>query len=117
MKYILSFIAFVLTSAAATVKIAWDHPDDASVKGYVVRVGPSSNNKASEYLFGYTNLVTITNIPDNLTVYLDVQSYNDVMRSVPSKEITFSTVPPSTPQAIRLTNNTVVVTVTVTPNP
>ncbi len=114
-KLLLSLALVASTINAATVKLAWNHPADNSVTGYIVRFGPASNLKLTEVAFGYTNLVTITNVPDNIQVYLDVQSYNAIgLRSDPSTEITFSTVKPLAPLVVR-TTNTIVVTVTITP--
>lgn len=115
MKKLILFGLLSLSLNAASVKLAWNHPDDNSVTGYIVRYGPASNNKLVEVAFGYTNLVTLTNVPDNITVYLDVQSYNITgLRSDPSNEITFSTLKPQAPLMVR-TTNTIVISVTITP--
>lgn len=104
-----------LTANAASVNVAWDAPNDPSVTGYVVRYGPSSTNKIQTVNVGNTNLVSVT-VPDNIQVYMDVVSYNGIgLLSLPSNEINFSTIPPKAPASIRLTNNAVVVTVTIAP--
>lgn len=117
MKKLIPLVLALLSTSldAATVKLAWNHPNDNSVTGYIVRYGPASNLKLTEVAFGYTNLVTLTNVPDNITVYLDVQSYNATgLRSDPSNEINFSTVKPQAPLVVR-TTNTIVISVTITP--
>lgn len=115
-KLLLGILLTSIYTQAATVKLTWNHPAVTNdITGYIVRFGPASNNKLSEVAFGYTNLVTITNVPDNQQIYLDVVSYNAIgIQSDPSNEITFSTVKPQAPLVVR-TTNTVVVTVTITP--
>ena len=115
MKYLLPLLLASTTLYGANVKLAWDHSVDTNVIGYIVRYGPASNNKLAEVNFGYTNLVTITNVPDNITVYFDVCSYNAIgLRSDPSNELVLSTVKPAAPTTLR-TTNTIVVSVTITP--
>ncbi len=115
MKFTLALASLLLTANAAQVRVTWDPINDASVTGFVIRYGPSSANKLQAVNVGNTNLVAVT-VPDNTQVYMDVVSYNAIgIQSLPSNEISFSTVPPPSPGSLRLTNNSVVVTVTVQP--
>lgn len=108
---------FIATIAnAASVSVTWDAPTDPTVTGYVVRYGPSSTNKIQTINVGNTNLARITGVPDNMQVFMDVVSYNAIgLQSIPSNEINFSTFPPLPPKAVRITNNAVVVTVSIQP--
>lgn len=109
-------ILFATVASGASVNVTWDAPNDPSVTGYIVRYGPSSTNKVQTVNVGNTNLARITGIPDNIQVYMDVVSYNGIgLQSLPSNEINFSTVPPQAPKLLRLTNNAVVVTVSIQP--
>lgn len=113
MKRLLALALITSTAFAAQVRVTWDSIDDPVVTGFIVRYGPSSTNKIQTVNVGSTNLVTVT-VPDNIQVYMDVVSYNGVgIISLPSNEINFSTIPPKAPTTLKLTNNAVVVTVTV----
>lgn len=113
MKHLLALALTASTVFAAQVKVTWDPIDDPTVTGFVVRYGPSSTNKLQTVNVGNTNLVSVT-VPDNIQVYMDVVSYNAIgLVSLPSNEINFSTIPPKAPAMLKLTNNAVVVTVTV----
>lgn len=113
MKRLLALALATSTAFAAQVKVTWDPTDDPTVTGFVVRYGPSSTNKIQTVNVGNTNLVSVT-VPDNIQVYMDVVSYNAIgLVSLPSNEINFSTIPPKAPTTLKLTNNAVVVTVTV----
>ena len=113
MKRLLALALITSTAFAAQVRVTWDSIDDASVTGFIVRYGPASTNKIQTVNVGNTNLVAVT-VPDNIQVYMDVVSYNGVgIISLPSNEINFSTIPPKAPTTLKLTNNAVVVTVTV----
>lgn len=113
MKFLFALLV-PLAVSAASVGVTWDPATDQSITGYIVRFGPSSSNKVQTVNVGQTNLVRISGIPDNIQVYMDVVSYNAIgIQSLPSNEITFNTTPPPPPKALRLTNNSVVVTVTV----
>lgn len=113
MKHLLALAALLTTATAAQVRVTWDQIDDPSVTGFIVRYGPSSTNKIQTVNVGNTNLVSVT-VPDNIQIYMDVVSYNGIgIISLPSNEINFSTIPPKAPTSLRLTNNAVVVTVTV----
>lgn len=115
MKKLIPILLLANTASAASVKVTWDQVNDPSVTGYIVRYGPSSTNKLQTVNVGNTNLVAVP-VPDNIQVYMDVVSYNAIgLVSLPSNEINFSTTPPSSPSALKLTNNAVVVTVTITP--
>lgn len=113
MKRLLALALITSTAFAAQVRVTWDPIDDPVVTGFIVRYGPSSTNKIQTVNVGNTNLVSVT-VPDNIQVYMDVVSYNGVgIISLPSNEINFSTIPPKAPTTLKLTNNAVVVTVTV----
>lgn len=113
MKRLLALALATSTAFAAQVKVTWDPLDDPTVTGFIVRYGPSSTNKIQTVNVGNTNLVSVT-VPDNTQVYMDVVSYNAIgLVSLPSNEINFSTIPPKAPTTLKLTNNAVVVTVTV----
>ena len=113
MKRLLALTLITSTAFAAQVRVTWDPINDASVTGFIVRYGPASTNKIQTVNVGNTNLVSVT-VPDNIQVYMDVVSYNGVgIISLPSNEINFSTIPPKAPATLKLTNNAVVVTVTV----
>jgi len=113
MKHILVLLALIIPATAAQVRVTWDPINDASVTGFIVRYGPASTNKIQTVNVGNTNLVSVT-VPDNIQVYMDVVSYNAIgLISLPSNEINFSTIPPKAPTTLKLTNNAVVVTVTV----
>ena len=113
MKRLLALALITSTAFAAQVCVTWDSIDDPVVTGFIVRYGPSSTNKIQTVNVGNTNLVTVT-VPDNIQVYMDVVSYNgEGIISLPSNEINFSTIPPKAPTTLKLTNNAVVVTVTV----
>ena len=113
MKRLLALALITSTAFAAQVRVTWDSIDDPVVTGFIVRYGPSSTNKIQTVNVGNTNLVSVT-VPDNIQVYMDVVSYTSVgIISLPSNEINFSTIPPKAPTTLKLTNNAVVVTVTV----
>ncbi len=113
MKHLLALALATSTAFAAQVKVTWDPINDPTVTGFVVRYGPSSTNKIQTVNVGNTNLASVT-VPDNTQVYMDVVSYNAIgLVSLPSNEINFSTIPPKAPTTLKLTNNAVVVTVTV----
>jgi len=113
MKRLLAPLLATTTAFAAQVRVTWDQIDDPSVTGFIVRYGPSSTNKIQTVNVGNTNLVSVT-VPDNIQIYMDVVSYNAIgIQSLPSNEINFSTIPPKAPTSLKLTNNAVVVTVTV----
>lgn len=113
MKHLLALLLATSTAFAASVKVTWDPTDDPTVTGFIVRYGPASSNKLQTVNVGNTNLVSVT-VPDNIQVYMDVVSYNAIgLVSLPSNEINFSTTPPKAPASLKLTNNAVVVTVTV----
>ena len=113
MKNLLALALATSTAFAAQVKVTWDPTDDSTVTGFVVRYGPSSTNKLQTVIVGNTNLVSVS-VPDDIQIYMDVVSYNAIgLVSLPSNEINFSTIPPKAPTTLKLTNNAVVVTVTV----
>lgn len=115
MKKLIPILLLASTAFAAQVKVTWDPINDPSVTGFIVRYGPSSTNKLQTVNVGNTNLVAVT-VPDNIQVYMDVLSYNSIgILSLPSNEINFSTVTPKAPASLKLTNNAVVVTVTISP--
>jgi len=115
MKTLIALALVATTASAAQVKVTWDPINDASVTGFVVRYGPASTNKLQSLNVGNTNLVSVT-VQDNSQIYMDVVSYNAIgILSLPSNEINFSTIPPKAPSALKLTNNAVVVTVTISP--
>lgn len=119
MRFLLS-ILLAFTVSGASVNVTWIESEPTSTNsppaGYIVRYGPSSANKLSSVNVGLTNLARITGIPDNQQIYLDVDAYSAIgLQSIPSSEITFSTLPPQAPTALKLTNNSVIVTVTVQP--
>lgn len=114
MKRILPILC-AFSASAASVNVTWDPINDPSVAGFIIRYGPSSTNKLQTVNVGNTNLVAVT-VPDNIQVYMDVLSYNSIgILSLPSNEINFSTVTPKAPASLKLTNNAVVVTVTISP--
>jgi len=119
MRFLLS-ILLAFTISAASVNVTWIEseptPTNSPPAGYIVRYGPSSANKLSTVNVGLTNLARITSIPDNQQVFMDVVAYSAVgVQSLPSEEITFSTSAPRSPGGFKLTNNSVVVTVTIEP--
>lgn len=119
MKLLFAFL-FAFEAVAASVNVTWldseSTPTNSPPAGYIVRYGPSSGNKLTSVNAGLTNLVRITGIPDNQQIYMDVVAYSSVgVQSLPSEEITFSTSVPKAPSGLKLTNNSVVVTVTIEP--
>lgn len=120
MKFPASLLTIPLIASAASVNVTWmdseSTPTNSPPAGYIVRYGPSSGNKLTSVNAGLTNLVRITGIPDNQQIYMDVVAYSSVgVQSLPSEEITFSTSVPKAPSGLKLTNNSVVVTVTIEP--
>lgn len=115
-----ALLAIPIVASAASVNVTWldseSTPTNSPPSGYIVRYGPSSGNKLTSVNVGLTNLVRITGIPDNQQIYMDVVAYSSVgVQSLPSEEITFSTSVPKAPSGLKLTNNSVVVTVTIEP--
>ena len=116
MKHLLALALALATSSAfaASVNVTWDQISDPSVAGFIIRYGPSSTNKSqTTRVVGNTNSAVVI-VPDNTRVFMDLMSVSDIgVLSFPSAEFNFSTARPPTPTGFKLTNNAVVVTVTV----
>lgn len=117
MKFLASVVGLVFAASSilgAQVKFAWDQINDPSVVGFVIRYGSSSTNKSqSERVSGNTNSAVVT-VPDGVRVFAELLSVSEIgVLSFPSEEINFSTARPITPVGFKLTNNDVVVTITI----
>lgn len=115
MKYIIALSLLGLVSvSAAKVKLAWDASLSSNVAGYIVRMGPASTNKFVQFDTGTNLTMVVTNVPDNITVYMDVIAYNSFEQlSLPSNELVFETTAPAAPRNFKLTNGPVTIQITI----
>jgi hypothetical protein len=63
-------------SDAATAKLAWTHPLDEHVSGYVISYGMESGQYTQSVKVGYVTSASISGLDDLATYYFIVQSYN-----------------------------------------
>ena len=114
MKYLFIILLGLASIQAAKVKIAWDPSLSTNVVGYIVRLGPASTNKFVQFDVGTNLTALVTNVPDNITVYMDIVCYNNLeLLSLPSNELVFETTPPTAPRNLKLTNGPVTIQIIV----
>ena len=103
--YTIAFVSLLLTAIGGEWWGEWDRSTN-TVNGYLVRYGPSSNNKLVNQFVGDTNKVGILNIPDNIEVFVEVMAIgtNGVL-SRPSNEYVVTTNRVSAPTNLRSVTN------------
>ena len=73
---------------AAPLTLAWNPPNDASVKGYAIYYGPTNQPPTYRLDAGMSNSATILNMQANVTYRLYAVSYNAMgTESVPSNPL------------------------------
>lgn len=103
MKYILVLFLLVFVwhntstviggnNNATGVTLAWDDNSDASVRGYRIYIGVTSNNYTNFIVAGNVLTLTVTNLQPNTTYYFAATAYNAIgVESPRSNEVTYTT--------------------------
>ena len=86
------------THATQSVTLAWDANSEPDIAGYTVRYGTASGNYTLSSDAGSATTATISNLTDGLTYFIAVTARNSAgLESLPSQEVSFSTVGNQTP--------------------
>lgn len=78
MRYILILLGLLLATGvhAASVTLAWDASPDASVTGYKLHWGTSSNNYTMSTNVGAVLTTTVSTLTNGVTYYFVATAYN-----------------------------------------
>lgn len=101
---------------AAPLTLAWNAPNDLTVKGYAVYYGPTNQPTTNRLDVGITNSVTILNMQANVTYRLYAVSYNAKgVESVPSNQLLVSQAAVSRVKIAKQTNGSMKLTFSAAP--